>query len=172
MAQDTLLGFPAHTLPFRRGEFTTLLTVCDFESAPDQGLKAAKYAVLIPGHAGFPNRVKRSEGSDTTPIRNAPCFAVCALVCDLSPKAEGVPAFACESERGPFVREVERCDEKRLGDKIYGCSFAEFSPSADSWGSQRTGKCMYIKARWNKRNFAGSAKPRCVRRREGPCFAV
>ena len=27
MAQDTLLGFPAHTLPFRRGEFTTLLTV-------------------------------------------------------------------------------------------------------------------------------------------------
>ena len=27
MAQDTLLGFPAHTLPFRRGEFTTLSTV-------------------------------------------------------------------------------------------------------------------------------------------------
>ena len=26
MAQDTLLGFPAHTLPFRRGEFTTLST--------------------------------------------------------------------------------------------------------------------------------------------------
>ena len=27
MAQDTLLGFPAHTLPYRRGEFITLLTV-------------------------------------------------------------------------------------------------------------------------------------------------
>ena len=27
MAQDTLLGFPAHTLPFRCGEFTTLSTV-------------------------------------------------------------------------------------------------------------------------------------------------
>ena len=27
MAQDTLLGFSAHTLPFRRGEFTTLLTI-------------------------------------------------------------------------------------------------------------------------------------------------
>ena len=26
MAQDTLLGFPAHTLPYRRREFTTLLT--------------------------------------------------------------------------------------------------------------------------------------------------
>ena len=31
MAQDTLLGFPAHTLPFRRGEFTTLLTVCKLQ---------------------------------------------------------------------------------------------------------------------------------------------
>ena len=27
MAQDTLLGFPAHTLPYRRGEFAALLTV-------------------------------------------------------------------------------------------------------------------------------------------------
>ncbi len=26
MAQDTLLGVPAHTLPYRRGEFTTLST--------------------------------------------------------------------------------------------------------------------------------------------------
>ena len=27
MAQNTLLGFSAHTLPYRRGEFTTLSTV-------------------------------------------------------------------------------------------------------------------------------------------------
>ena len=27
MAQDTLLGFPAHTLPYRCGEYTTLSTV-------------------------------------------------------------------------------------------------------------------------------------------------
>ena len=26
MAQDTLLGFPAHTLPYRRGKFITLST--------------------------------------------------------------------------------------------------------------------------------------------------
>ena len=44
--------------------------------------------------------------------RERPCFAVCALVCDLSPKAECVPAFACESKRGPFVREVEKRDER------------------------------------------------------------
>ena len=54
-----------------------------FESTPDQGPKAAKFAVLPPGHAGFPNRVKRSEGSDTTPVRNAPvsaCKPLCAIL--------------------------------------------------------------------------------------------
>ena len=29
MAQDTLLGFPAHTLPYRRGEFAALSTVSE-----------------------------------------------------------------------------------------------------------------------------------------------
>ena len=47
-----------------------------FRSASGQDPKAAKYAVLTPGHAGFPNRAKRSEGSNSAPIRNAPCFAV------------------------------------------------------------------------------------------------
>ena len=86
-----------------------------FESTPDQGPKAAKFAVLPPGHAGFPKRAERSEGSDTTPTQNATCFAVCALVCDPVGKAECVPTFACESKCGPFVGEVERCDEKRFG---------------------------------------------------------
>ena len=143
-----------------------------FGSTHDQAPKAAKFAVLNPGHAGFPKRVERSEGSDTTPTQNATCFAVCALVCDPLSKSEGVPTFARESKRGPFVREVEKQDEKRLGDKIYGSSFARFFSSADGEGSQRTGKCMYIKARWNKRDFAGSTKPHCGRGREGPCFGV
>ena len=43
-----------------------------FGNTPDQGQKAAKYAVLTLGCAGFPNRAKRSEGSDSAPIRNAP----------------------------------------------------------------------------------------------------
>ena len=59
-------------------------------------------------------RAVRVEGSDTTPIRNAPCFAVCAAVCDLSPKAECVPAFVRESERGPFVGEIEKRFEIEL----------------------------------------------------------
>ena len=37
------------------------------ERTPGQDPKAAKFAVLPPGHAGFPKRVKQSEGSDTTP---------------------------------------------------------------------------------------------------------
>ena len=90
-----------------------------FESTPDQGPKAAKFAVLPPGHAGFPKRAERSEGSDTTPIRNALCFGVQAAVCDPSPKAECVPAFTRESERGPFVREVEKRDEKRFGTALW-----------------------------------------------------
>ena len=94
-----------------------------FESTPDQGPKAAKFAVLPPGHAGFPKRVKRSEGSDTTPTPNTTCFAVCALVCDLSPKAECVPAFTRESERGAVVGEVE----KRLGIKFMVVALPDYS---------------------------------------------
>ena len=91
------------------------------------------------------------------------------VVCDPVGKGERVPAFARESKREPFVREVEKQDEKRLGDKIYGSSFARFFSSAGVEGSQRTGKCMYIKAWRNKMDFTGSAKPRCGREREGPC---
>ena len=54
-----------------------------FGSTSNQDPKAAKFAVLPPGHAGFPNRVKRSEGSDTTPVRKAPvsaCKPLCAIL--------------------------------------------------------------------------------------------
>ena len=47
--------------------------------------------------------------------REGPRFAVCAVVCDPLSRAECVPTFARESERGPFVREVENRDEKWLG---------------------------------------------------------
>ena len=35
-------------------------------------------------------------------------------MCDPLSKAECVPAFTRENERGPFVREVENRDEKRF----------------------------------------------------------
>ena len=56
-------------------------------------------------------RTKRNFADGTRPCcgrgREGPRFGACALVCDLSLKAECVPAFARKSERGPFVREVE-----------------------------------------------------------------
>ena len=93
-------------------------------------------------------------------------------MCDPSPRAECVPVFGCESKRRPFVRQVENRDEKRLGIKFMAAVSPDFFSLLIVGGSQRTGKCMYIKARWNKRDFAGSTKPHCDRRREGPCFGV
>ena len=54
-----------------------------FESTPDQDPKAAKFAVLPPGHAGFPKRAERSEGSDSTPSETppvSPCVPLCAIL--------------------------------------------------------------------------------------------
>ena len=75
-----------------------------FGSTPDQGPKAAKYAVLTPGPTGFPNRAKRSEGNDSAPSKTprvSPCKPLCARLGD---GVACVPAFTCESEREPFVR--------------------------------------------------------------------
>ena len=78
----------------------------------------------------------------------------------------------------PAKANVERLCEKLKNamksglEQRCGGSFAGFFSSAGVECSQRTGKCMYIKARWNKRNFAGSTKPHCGRGRECPCFAV
>ena len=97
-----------------------------FGSTSNQDPKAAKFAVLPPGHAGFPKRVKQSEGSNSTPSETppvSPCVPLCAR---LGAGVACVPDFIRESERGPFVREVEKRNEKRLGDKIYGGSFAGF----------------------------------------------
>ena len=83
-----------------------------FGSAPDQGQKTAKFAALIPGRAGFPNRAKRSEGSDTTPVRNAPvspCKPLCAIllvkasVYPLSPVKTNVNRL-CECDLKPLRR--------------------------------------------------------------------
>ena len=91
-------------------------------------------------------------------------------MCDPLSKAERVPTFARESERGAFVREVEKRNEKRLGDKIYGSNFAGFSPSADGDGSQRTGKCMYIKA-WRKKISLAAQDSVVVRGEKAPVSA-
>ena len=98
-----------------------------FRSISDQAPKGAKFAVLNPGHAGFPKRVERSEGSNSAPVRNAPCFAVCAVVCDPLSRAECVPAFARESKRGAFVGEVEKRDERWSEIEFEAAALTDFS---------------------------------------------
>ena len=63
-----------------------------FEIPLDQDPKAAKFAVLIPGRAGFPNREKRSEGSDSAPIQNAPVSPYEPLCARLGAGVACVPA--------------------------------------------------------------------------------
>ena len=48
-------------------------------------------------------------------------------MCDLSQRAECVLAFVCESERGPFVSEVEKRDEERLGIKFMAAALPDYS---------------------------------------------
>ena len=81
--RETATGSRSPAGPRRLGTATRIMRIAVpkalsafFEIPLDQGPKAAKFAVLTPGHAGFPNRAKRSEGSDTTPIQTAPCFAL------------------------------------------------------------------------------------------------
>ena len=50
-----------------------------------------------------------------------------ALVCDLSPKAECVLDLAREIKRGPFVREVEKRNEERLGTELVAVASPDFS---------------------------------------------
>ena len=56
--------------------------------------------------------------------REVPCFGVEAAVREPVGEGECVPAFTRESECGAFVSEVEKRNKERLGDKIYGGSFA------------------------------------------------
>ena len=63
-----------------------------FVSTPGQGPKAAKYAVLAPGPGMFVNVRNAPRVVIPPPIQNAPCFAVCALACDFSRRAECVQA--------------------------------------------------------------------------------
>ncbi len=101
--------------------------------APIKNWLQIKHEIMsLHSPAGPRRRRKRTHATDVHPLSPAvlsaaislaaqspavdeggktPCFDVCALVCDPLSKGEYVPAFGSESEREPFVREVE----KRLG---------------------------------------------------------
>ena len=61
-------------------------------------------------------------------------------MCDLSPRAECVPTFVRESKRGPFVREVEKRDEKRFEQRCGGNFLEIFAGTVLSEKSNFTGR--------------------------------
>ena len=97
-----------------------------FESTPDQDPKAAKFAVLPPGHAGFPKRVKQSEGSDTTPIRNAPvstCKRLCAIFLR---KASVYPLSLVKANVGRLCEKLKSAMRSGLKQRCGGNFFVLF----------------------------------------------
>ena len=97
-----------------------------FGSASDQDPKAAKFAVLNPGHAGFPKRVKRSEGSNSAPIRNAPVSACKPLCAILLAKASVYPL-------SPVKTNVSRLCECDLKPRWRGLSHAVWDVTSADW---------------------------------------
>ena len=49
------------------------------------------------------------------PPSEMPLVSACEPLCAIFLR---VPVFVCESERGPFVRDVEKRDEKRFGTEL------------------------------------------------------
>ena len=91
--------------------------------------KTAKFAILSHGHAGFPNRAKRSEGSDTTPVRKArvsACEPLCAIllakasVYSLSSVKANVSRFVDDCAKTIFYRVIP-IDRSRVG--VFAAAF-------------------------------------------------
>ena len=81
-----------------------------FGSTPGQDPKAAKFAVLTSGRAGFPKRVKRSEGSDTTPHPKHHLFRrVCPCVRFFSESRVVYPLSLVKSNVGRL------CEKLKIG---------------------------------------------------------
>ena len=111
-ARETATGSRSPAGPRRLGTATRMSASLSrrlsafFEIPLDQDLKAAKCGVLIPGPGMFVNVWNAPRVVIPPPVRNSPCFAVCALVCDLSPKAE------CVYPLSPVKASVGRLCEK------------------------------------------------------------
>ena len=100
-----------------------------FGSTLGQDPKAAKFAVLPSGHAGFPDRAKRSEGRDSASIQStpvSPCDPLCAI---LLAKASVYPPQSPETNVAAFVPEVLKAVRPMCWKRWYdcvSCAFAAF----------------------------------------------
>ena len=84
-------------------------------------------------------RAERSEGSDTTPIRNATYFGVCALVCDPVGEGECVPAFADESKRGRLREKLKSGMKSGWEIKFMVATLQDFLPLLMVMGHREPG---------------------------------
>ena len=103
--RGTATGSRSPAGPRRLGTATRISTSLSrrlsafFGSTPDQGLKAAKYAVLTPGPGMFVNVQHRVEGSDSGPVRKAPVSPCEPLCARLGAGVACVPAAVPRNER-------------------------------------------------------------------------
>ena len=141
-----------------------------FWRTPGQDPKAAKFAVLTPGPGMFVNVRNAPRVVIPPPIRNTP-VSPCVPLCAIFLREPSVYPFSSVKANVGHLCEKLKIGMRNGWGQSCGGIFADVFSSADGEGSQRTGKCMYIKA-WREKIFTGIAKPRCGRGREGPCFAV
>ena len=97
-----------------------------FGSTPDQAPKAAKLAVLPPGHAGFPKRAERSEGSNSAPVRNAPVSACKPLCAILLAKASGYPLLLVKANVGRLCEKLKNALKSGLEQRCNSTFLAIF----------------------------------------------
>ena len=90
-------------------------------------------------------RAVRVEGSDSGPVRKAPVSACKPLCAIFLRKPRVYPLSPGKANAGRLLEKLKNATRNGWGQSCGG-SFADFFSSADSGGSQRTGKCMYIKA--------------------------
>ena len=91
-----------------------------FERAPGQGPKAAKFAVLPPGHAGFPKRVKQSEGSNSTSSETPPVSACGPLCAILLRKPSVYPLSLAKANVGHLCEKLKNAMKSGLEQRYSG----------------------------------------------------
>ena len=101
---------------------------CVLRSVSDQDPKAAKFAVLNPGHAGFPKRVERSEGSNSAPIRNAPVSACGPLCAILWVKPRVYPLSGVKANVGRLCEKLKDAMKSGWGIKFMAVALPNFLP--------------------------------------------
>ena len=97
-----------------------------FGSTSNQDPKAAKFAVLPPGHAGFPKRVKQSEGRDSAPIQNTPVSPREPLCAILLRKASVYPLSLVKANVGRLCEKLKSAMRSGLKQRCNGNFLAIF----------------------------------------------